>query len=355
MSRSVRWGSDSPTGGSHYDHQRSDSGVGSFSDCESRTSNPDGTFIDYEGQSSTYNLQRALEATRSQRDEFSKKIAELEATLRQVRNEFEQTKAHMRAVTENNELLKHEKDTLAEKNKDLVDENTELKEKLDEAVNQLKKANRKSTSPLAVPIVASSASNSDSAEDKKPRRSPSKKRPEKEKERDVEREKEKEKERREKERKKEKQLAKEQREREQVREREQGRERETPADDMDRLRKRFDPRAGEDSDAKSGTIVSSRTRASRRDSYIEPMGNSAPRPQPTPSSSSTRHHSYAANGTYPPSTGYTSIREPSAYSANAPRSVHPQVYVANEFPAYPGEEEGAGFHGHGVVRTPRGR
>lgn len=347
MSRSVRWGSDSPTGGSHYDHQRSDSGVGSFSDCESRTSNPDGTFIDYEGQSSAYNLQRALEATQRQRDESFKKVAELETALRQARNEFEQAKAHMRAVTENNENLIHEKDVLSQKNKDLVDENARLQEKLDETITQLKKANRKSTSPPTVTIVANSSSASDSSEDKKVRRSPSKKRPEKEKERDAEREKEKEKERREKERKKEKAQAKE-REREQPH-----REREKPEDDIDRLRKRFDSRAGEESDAKSSTIISSRTRTSRRDSYIEPMGNAAPRPQPTPTGSTSRHHSYTTNGTYPPTTAYASIREPSTYTANTPRSVHPQVYIPNEFPGYPVEDEDPGYHGHAVARPTR--
>ncbi|KAK4163032.1 hypothetical protein QBC43DRAFT_290283 [Cladorrhinum sp. PSN259] len=350
MSRSVRWGSDSPAGGSHYDHQPSDSGVGSFSDCESRMSNPDGTFVDYDGQSSTYNLQRALETTRAQRDDFAKKVAELEAALRQVRNEFEQTKAHMRAVTENNELLTHEKDTLTQKNKELAEENIELKEKLDDTVGQLKKANRKSTSQPTVTIVAgSSASNSDSSEDKKVRRSSSKRRPEKEKERDAEREKEKEKERREKERKKERHHAKETREKEP-----HIRDREKPEDDIDRLRNRFVSRAGEESDAKSSTVVSSRTRTSRRDSYIEPMGNPAPRPQPTPSSSSTRHHSYTGNSTYAPSAGYASIREPSNYAANTPRSAHPQVYVASEYTGYPEEEE-TGYHGHTVARPSRPR
>ncbi|CAP71114.1 uncharacterized protein PODANS_6_4800 [Podospora anserina S mat+] len=339
MSRTVRWGS--PTEG-HYEHQRSDSGVGSFSDCESRTSNTDRdrNFLasGYEDNTTIYQLQRALEQTRQQRDEFSKKIAELETTVRQLRNEIEQNKAHVRAVTDQNELFTHEKKTLAEKNKELSEQNTQLQEQLDDTIEKLKKSNRKST--VTSSPTAASSTTSESTEDKKPRRSASKRRPEKEKERDADREKEK----REKERKREK------------REKEQHREHERPAekedDTIDRLRQRFDKhRVGDESDAKSGSIASSKTaRASRpTSSYIEPLGLSTPRPQQTVPPSPARHHSYTAPG-YPPSTTYASIREPSAYAQGAQRPAHPQVYIASGEYGY--EEEEAAYHPH-QVRTGR--
>ncbi|KAK0748515.1 hypothetical protein B0T21DRAFT_380326 [Apiosordaria backusii] len=335
MSRTVRWGS--PTDGSVYEHQRSDSGVGSFSDCESRTSNTDRNFLasGYEDNNTIYTLQRALEQARQQRDEFSKKVAELETTVRQLRNEIEQNKAHVRAVTDQNELFTHEKKTLAEKNKELSEQNTQLQEELDNTIEKLKKSNRKSTSS---PTAASSTT-SESAEDKKPRRSASKRRPEKEKERDAEREKEK----REKERKREK------------REKEH-REHERPADKeddaIDRLRQRFDKhRAGDESDAKSSSIASTKTARTSRptSSYIEPLGLSTPRPQQTVPPSPARHHSYTTTG-YPPSTGYASIREPSAYAQGVQRSAHPQVYIASGEYGY--EEEETPYHPH-QVRTGR--
>ncbi|KAK4184724.1 hypothetical protein QBC35DRAFT_477002 [Podospora australis] len=337
MSRSVRWGSPED-GGSHYEHQRSDSGVGSFSDCESRTSNPDRNFLvsGYEDNNTIYSLQRALQEARTQRDEFAKKITELENQVRQTRGELEQTKAHIRAVQDKNELLVNEKETLVKENKDLSDKNTELQEQLDDSAKELKKANRKSTNSPTVTIVTSTSS--ESSDDKKLRRSSSKRRPEKEKERDAEREKE----RRDKERRKEKQ-----------REKEKEKEREKDEEEIERLRRRFEGRAGDESDAKSSIASSKTIRSSRRDSYIEPMGHSAPRPQqavvpPSPA----RHHSYTTSNGYPPSSGYPSIREPAAYAPGAPRSVHPQVYVPQEYTGYTEEEE-APYHAHTRGRVER--
>ncbi|KAK4205729.1 hypothetical protein QBC40DRAFT_1667 [Triangularia verruculosa] len=335
MSRTVRWGS--PTDG-HYEHQRSDSGVGSFSDCESRTSNTDRNFVagGYEDNDTIYKLQRALEQARQQRDECSKKVAELETTVRQLRNEIEQNKAHVRAVADQNELFTHEKKTLAEKNKELSEQNTQLQEQLDDTIEKLKKSNRKSTITSS-PTTTASSTTSESTEDKKPRRSASKRRPEKEKERDADREKEKQ---REKERKREKR-EKEHREHERPAEKED--------DAIDRLRQRFDKhRVGDESDAKSGSIASTKTaRTSRPTSnYIEPLGHSAPRPQQTVPPSPARHHSYTNTG-YSPSNGYASIREPSAYAQGVPR---PQVYIASGEYAY--EEEEPAYHPH-QARTGR--
>lgn len=339
MSRSVRWGSPED-GGSHYEHQRSDSGVGSFSDCESRTSNPDRNFLvsGYEDNTTIYNLQRALQEARTQRDEFAKKITELENQVRQTRGELEQTKAHIRAVQDKNELLVHEKETLVKDNKELTDRNTELQEQLDESAKELKKANRKSSNSPTVTIVTSSNS-SESSEEKKVRRSSSKRRPEKEKERDTEHDKER--------------RDKDQRRKEKQREKEKEKEREKEEEEMHRLRRRFDNRAGEESDAKSSVASSKTIRGSRRDSYIEPMGHSAPRPQQTVPPSPARHHSYTTTNGYTPAAAYPNIREPAAYAPGAPRSVHPQVYVPQEYTGYVAEEEETPYHAHTRGRVER--
>ena len=56
MSKSVKFRRESPSGGSLYEHQRSDSGVGSFSDSESRTAYPDRASAGSDYDSSPYSI-----------------------------------------------------------------------------------------------------------------------------------------------------------------------------------------------------------------------------------------------------------------------------------------------------------
>jgi hypothetical protein len=293
--------------------------VGSFSDCESRTSNPDAAFLvsGYEDRPSLYDLQRALEASRRERDEWISKFTDAESNLKQLRTELEETKARVRAVTNENEILRQEKESLSQKNKDLIDHNAELQE----TVDRLKKSNRKSGSSSP---PTSNTTVSESSDEKKLRRSSSKRH--KEKERD--REKDKEQERAERQRERDREARRLEKEKEKAKEREE----------TERLRKRFESARGEESDAKSSNS-SSRTQRNRRDSYIEPLGQSAPRPQAVPPSPSRQYSSYPATTTgYPPTAAYASIpniREP---YGTTPRSHHPTVLV-DEYSGYPVEEE----------------
>ena len=327
MSRSVRFRRDSPSGGSHYDHQRSDSGVGSFSDCESRISNPDRDYL-----APGYEDQRALYSLRQERDALSAKVAALEDELKQTRNELELTKAQTRGLANQNELLDQEKTTLTKANKELTEEVAELQD----TIKELKKANRKSSSGSSP--STSSATPSESSDDKKLRRSSSKRhkessgRAEKEKEREREREREKDREK--------------ERERERRKEKERAEKEET-----ERLRKRFDTR-GDESDAKS-SITSTKSRL-RRDSYIEPLGHGAPRPQaPIPPSPSRQYSSYTTTTSasqYPPAPSYPNIREP--YTGSTPRTHHPSVYVSDDY-TYGVVEEEDPYHQHPIPRTTR--
>ena len=340
MSRSVKFRPSS--GGSHYEHQRSDSGVGSFSDNESRASNPDRDYLapGYEEQRSIYSLQHALDATRQERDEWMAKVAGLENDLKLVRNEFEQNKARMRALANENELLGQENERLTKANKELTEENKELTEEnadLNESAKELKKANRKSSSNSSPSV--STITPSDSSDEKKLRRSSSKKRTKESSGRaDKEKEREKEREREHKERERERRKALERAEKEET----------------ERLRKRFDAR-GEESDAKSSS-ASTKSQRNRRDSYIEPLGHGAPRPHvaavtPAPA---RQYSSYTTTTTAPPLHGYPSIREP--YKGTTPRSHHPSVYIADEYTApYAGEyaEEEDPYRAQPVSRSTR--
>lgn len=329
-SRTVKFRKSSPSGGAHYDHQRSDSGVGSFSDCESRTSNPDPDYLvpGYDDRRSVYGLQHALETTRQERDEWMTKAAALDDSLKQIRNELEQTKARMRALANENELLGQAKDSLSQTNKDLVEQNAQLQE----TVKELKRANRKSSNGSSP--SGSSGTASESSDEKKLRRSPSKRRGEKDKERDRERERDKDREK--------------ERERERRKEKERAEKEET-----ERLRKRFDTRADE-SDAKSSS-ASAKSQRGRRDSYIEPLGHGAPRPQvPVPPSPSSR--AYPSYGGTTAAPAYPSIREPFAGGGGAAaRPMHPAVYVQDEYSGYGAvvDDDEAYRHGHATPRSSR--
>jgi hypothetical protein len=333
MSRSVKFRRASPTG-SHYDHQRSDSG---FSDCESRASNPDHDYVvpgsNYEDHG-LYSIRQSLETARQESEKWRARADELEKLLKEVRNDCEQTKAHMRALSNELEIANQAKDTLSKTNKELADENAQLQE----TVKELKKSNRKSSSGSSP--SASSATASESSDEKKVRRSASKRR----KEPSSKENKEKERGDRERERGREK-------EREKERDRERRKEKERALEETERLRKRFDTtRGGDESDAKSSSTTT-KTQRSRHDSYIEPLGHGAPRPvAPVPPSPSSRQYtSYPASTAptaYSTTPAYASIREPFA-ATPAPRPHHPTVYVPDEYSYNPADDEDAAYvHAH---------
>ncbi|KAK4042029.1 hypothetical protein C8A01DRAFT_33915 [Parachaetomium inaequale] len=324
MSRSVKFRRASPNG--HYDHQRSDSG---FSDCESRASNPDHDYLvpgSYEDHG-LYSIRQALETARQESEKWRSRADELEEKLKEVRNDFEQTKAHMRALSNEIEIANQAKDALTKTNKELADENAQLQETLKE----LKKTNRKSSSGSSP--AASSATASESSDEKKVRRSASKRR----KEPTGKADKEKERGDRERERGREK-------ERDKERDRERRKEKERALEETERLRKRFDTR-GDESDAKSSSTTT-KTQRSRHDSYIEPLGHGAPRPQaPVPPSPSRQYTSYPASTAptaYSTTPAYTSIREPFA-ATTVPRPHHPAVYVADEYSYGAADDEDAAY------------
>ena len=317
MSRSVKFRRPSPTG--HYDHQRSDSG---FSDCESRTSNPDRDFLTpspgYEDPG--YSIRQALETARQETEKWRAKAGEFEEQLKETRNDFEQTKAHMRALDNETQVLSQEIDELTKTNKDLTDQIAQLQD----TVKELKKANRKS-SGTASPASASSGT-SESSDEKKVRRSSSK-RPPKERAVDKEEKRGREKEERASQREKE----------ERAHQREKDRRKAASKalqDETDRLRKRFETNTrAEESDAKSSITSTKSGRHRRDDSYIEPMGLGAPRPSapvpPSPSRQYTSSYTPTTGAGYPTAPAYASIREP--FAATTPRSVHPSVYVTEGY------------------------
>lgn len=293
--------------------------MGSFSDCESRTSNPDPAFLVPPGYEDhhVYNLKHTLDALRKERDDWIAKYGELETNYTKARNDLAQSKARLVALENENEILGQAKESLTKTNQGLVDQIAELQE----TVKELKKTNRKSSSSPPT----SSATASESSDEKKLRRSSSKRHKESRAEKDKEREKEKERERIDREREREA--------RRKEKEREKEREREREKEETERLRKRFDTTRGEESDAKSSN-TSSRTQRNRRDSYIEPLGQSAPRPQvPVPPSPSRQYSTYTATAGagYPPATAYSSIREP---FGTTPRSHHPSVLVVDDYNSY---------------------
>ncbi|KAL2116424.1 hypothetical protein VTJ04DRAFT_8592 [Mycothermus thermophilus] len=373
MSRSVKFRRASPSG---YDHQRSDSG---FSDCESRASasSPDHDYLvpSYE-DAGIYSIRQALDEAREEAEKYKLKAEDLEGKLKELRNELEQAKAHMRALNNQNQVLTSERDSLLKSNKELADQNAELQD----TVKELKKANRKSTAGSGsstvngnpTPSGTSSSDSSDERErEKKVRRSSSRK-PAKEssskadkeekrgREREREREKEREKDRDAKDREKDRDRDARRKEKELARER----ERELALQETERLRKRFDASRADDSDARSSQTSKTGQRA-RRDttSYIEPLGHGAPRPQPTGVVSPTSAHAYPAYPTtapavgYPPAApGYTSIREPMGTRASLhASSVHPAVFVADEYAGYPPvEEDDAGSY-HTIPHSRYGR
>jgi len=143
-------------------------------------------------------------------------------------------------------------------------------------------------------------------------------------------------------------------ERESLREAQRETQRETQRDtqreqrEMDRLRKRFDARErGEESDATGKSSNSTKSHRSRRDSYIEPIGQAAPRPQlhghgPVPPSPSTRGGSFY--GAYPQQSQY-------APAVAGTRPGHPSVVVSYANDTY--DDEDGTYHAHPLPKQPR--
>ncbi|KAK0705080.1 hypothetical protein B0H67DRAFT_370488 [Lasiosphaeris hirsuta] len=303
MSKSVKFRRESPSG-SLYEHQRSDSGVGSFSDSETRPAHPDRAFAatDYDQLlSRIYALEQTLAREGDVKDKYKKKAEELTNALNNAHKLNKETEANRSALTDRVELLEQEKKSLLTTHKALTEENNKLKEKVEDLTDELKdlkkSARRKSVSPPVV--IMNGATPNDGLEDKKPRRSSSKRDRVKDSERAAEREREK--------RKADREAEKKEKDRE-----------------TERLRKRFENSRAEESDANSSNNSKGSGR-SRRDSYIEPMGQSAPRPQntmPPPSPGARQQFSY----TVPYQQPYQSTRESTA----AQRVVHPTVMVFSE-------------------------
>jgi hypothetical protein len=343
MSKTVKFRRDSPSGGSYLDHQRSDSGVGSFSsDNESRTAYTERGFAgdDYDNRD-VYSLlaaekQEWMESAR----EWKEKATKLDNLLIIAHKELKETQARLRAIEDHADEVDEEKgklikqnQSLTEKNQILTDKNQRLEEEIKEFKDAKRSSRRKSNSPPSMSGANPAATAEAPVEDKKPRRSASRRHSigrDREQERmEMEKERERISREMEKERKKEEKLQEKK--------------------EMDRLRKRFNSRAGdEESDANSSKTSS---KSSRRDgSYIEPMGQPAPRPQVQvpPSPSAARHSQYPPY----PNGGYAPPSDSRYAPSSVPRVpvVHPQVVVSYS-DAF-NDEDGL-YHAHPLPRGQR--
>ncbi|KAK0652102.1 hypothetical protein B0T16DRAFT_405429 [Cercophora newfieldiana] len=265
MSKTVKFRRESPSEGSYLDHQRSDSGVGSFSsDNESRTAYPDRSAAGAEYDTSLYSL---LAAETTKKNEWMDRANKLDELLIRAHKELKETQARLRGLEDHVEELEEEKTKLSKQNQTLTERNQRLEDELKdsreskESKDAKRASRRKSNSPpsMSGAIPATSAAPVD--DKSKPRRSASR-RHSIGRERDDER------------------MAIE-RERERIsremdKERRKEEEREKDKE-MDRLRSRFASRAaGDESDANSSK-TSSKSKGSHR-SYVEPLGQGAPRP-----------------------------------------------------------------------------
>ena len=329
-SKTVKFRRESPSGGSYLDHQRSDSGVGSFSDSDSR-----GTYGDRYTGSDYDNLQDQLDAEIAAKKEWMKKAQELNEIIIQSNKDLKETEARMRALDDHVQQLTDAKTQLEKANKELAEENSRLRDDFvkDNAKDKDKRASRrKSESP---PLM----SGANPATVEKPKRSASKHRSSREASGRADREKERER------------IAKDpakEMERDVQRESQRPSQREDIRE-MDRLRRRFDARErGEESDATGKSSISTKSHRSRRDSYVEPLGQAAPRPQihshgPLPPSPSARQYNYGS-GPYPPQPQYPQ-------PGTTPRAAHPQVVVSYSDASY--DEEDGLYHPHPLPKQPR--
>ncbi|KAK5662872.1 hypothetical protein OQA88_6283 [Cercophora sp. LCS_1] len=329
MSKTVKFRGGSPSGQSYLGHQPSDSGVGSFSDSESRAAYPDHAYAGSDYDSPTlYALEESLANEVAAKEGWMKKATELDSLLLRAHKELKETEARLRALEDHAEELEDDNAKLTKANKDLTEENARLKDDLKDAKKSSSSSSSSSTSSRrksSSPPVMSGAIAADEEKKEKPRRSASKKHGGVKESERAEREKERERIHREIER-----------EMERERAREKTRE-------MDRLRRRFNKDGGEESDTKSSNTSSKeRDRRNRRDSYVEPLGQPAPRPQVVPPSPS-RHYSYS-NNPYPQQT---------YQSGNVPRAAHPSVVVSYGDSFHDDREEDGMYHPHPLPKQQR--
>ncbi|KAM7220275.1 hypothetical protein V8F06_004417 [Rhypophila decipiens] len=316
--RHVNW-SDSPTGGSH---RRNDSGVGGpFSDSESPKSSND-----YGDPYSIPRLQEALLKVSEQKEKYKRKAEELDSDLTKVKAELAKVKKDLAEKEAFGLGVKDRNEILDADNKALQKENKTLQEEVERLEKELRRANRNSNSPPssmtgALPVEAGS-------DDKTPRRSNSQRtkvRRGSMSSKDFDR-------------------ALRHQERAQEEREKQEKEQEM------RLRRRMGNSPGDESDANNSKSSSgSRKSHSSRTSYIEPLGEPAPRPPPQQIPQSPRGASSHSRGTaqYPAysqqqyaAPSYTSHR-PEPVSGTVPRSIRPQVYydggsAVDEYPPHGG-------------------
>jgi len=254
-------------------------------------------------------LQEALKSANEAREQLKKRVKELDEDLTTVHKELKETEARWRALLDRNELLDQEKVQLSKSNKDLHDENAQLREELEELrglrehkdqQKEVKRSRRKSMSGGSPPVMSGALPAVESTEDKV-RRSSSKRHSIKDTD------------------KKEREREKREREKLELMEKEK---------ETERLRKRFDTRS-DDSDTKSNSTTGKTHRTTivgRRESYVEPLGHPAPRPQVVvPPSPSTRQP-YPA---YAPPSSYSQYAPPSSREL-ATRPARPTVYLTDD-------------------------
>ena len=353
--KKVGFRDDSPSGASHYsDHQRSDSGVGSLSgsDCGVPTSDRTYTQRDYDDRREARDAREIL-ALKKELTQADDKIKELQVKIQQLERlqashiqlkvdhkevivseatlqaQLDAKQNELDVVSEDLKDYKSKNAELVQKNKDLTNENTKLKEEV-KKLRELEEA--KKPKDIKDPKESSESIDSDkmkrprrksmsmpppseSSDDRRPRRSSSRRAPHREHEKlDMDNEWERQMER-------------------DTRQLTLAHDRPVIDDDMERLRSRF--RTRDDGDAKSSSqslpslppaTTRGQPRGSQRDSYIEPAGRGAPRPQvPAPQLVSARDaYDYAYNAQPYPAPQYTSMREP---RSAAPPAHHPAVYV----------------------------
>ncbi|KAK3387583.1 hypothetical protein B0H63DRAFT_160708 [Podospora didyma] len=326
--KSVKFRSSPSSGGSHYSDDRlSDSGVGSFSGSDTRptadrnyTTTSEYADRDYSNNIYTLqNLQNQVADVTASRDKYrrraqdaEKKATEVEELLNQMRKDFKEVEAQSRAFKNRIETLESEKSTLTEEKEKLKDEVKDLKND----IKDLKRSSRHRSNSSS-PVMSGAIPAESSDEKTSLRRSSSKRHSTKPSARE--------------------------------REKEMKIKAQEEQDEKERLRQRFNVESrADESDATKSSRESTKSSRRRRESYVEPLGQSAPRPSATatPLSPTRQHSAYTTAPFSPPQ--YTNIREPSTRAA-VPRgtTVRPSVHIAYDSPFSPTSNgEDGGYHNY---------
>lgn len=266
-SRTVRF--DDTQGGSR--HHRNDSGVGSLSDYDTRDAD-----VDRDRRKSIPALHVEIERLRDEKEDYKRKAHFLDTAVTDLRRENKDLKisiAVSQGLANRNELLEQENHDLKKDVRKLQEANNSLEERLLKALKKMDKLMGTDSSPSPPPVMRG-GSGEPSPEKMKRRMSKSYKGTEAEKEKE-------------------------------------------------KLLKRFD--RAEQSDTSNSTGKSSGRR--RRESYIEPMGQSAPRPPvPMPPSPTRQFPAYSTTQQHAPQ--FTNIAPPVV--GKVARSVHPTVTYSYE-------------------------